>query len=181
MEEIKTKICSKCGEEKPLTSEFWHNRQLTSHGNICKLCVNKHTKRKKLELRIKNPHLYFQRQRIYTKKEREKLSSSYVKAQIRKRYGNGFDITEEMIEVEKSALMLRRARKEAISYIIPPIKEQKEDNLVRDRLIYRLKHPLEKIKCIVCGDMFIPKKIGIQKYCSKQCKIDSSTVIIKGG
>jgi len=38
---MKTAICKKCGEEKVLTSEFWHKRKETKYGfrRDCKVCV----------------------------------------------------------------------------------------------------------------------------------------------
>lgn len=40
MEEIKTKICPKCGEEKPLTGEFWHKANKYKDGvqTYCRQC-----------------------------------------------------------------------------------------------------------------------------------------------
>lgn len=40
MEEVKTKVCPKCGEEKPLTGEFWYFRKdRKQFWHICRLCM----------------------------------------------------------------------------------------------------------------------------------------------
>ena len=42
MEEVKTKVCSKCGEEKPLTEEFWYLRHYaygkSYYEGPCRIC-----------------------------------------------------------------------------------------------------------------------------------------------
>ena len=41
--ETKTKVCSKCGEEKPLTSEYWYKRNKGSIDGFrgeCKICYS---------------------------------------------------------------------------------------------------------------------------------------------
>ena len=44
MEQIKTKICTKCGNEKPATTEFFHKRGL-GLSYYCKPCCNDYYKR----------------------------------------------------------------------------------------------------------------------------------------
>jgi hypothetical protein len=48
MEEVKTKVCPKCGEEKPLTDEFWYQskyirnkRRYVYWRRYCKKCASK--------------------------------------------------------------------------------------------------------------------------------------------
>lgn len=46
-EEIKTKVCTKCGEEKPETTEYFHRNKSCRAGlsSICKECRNKAVRR----------------------------------------------------------------------------------------------------------------------------------------
>jgi len=67
MEEVKTKVCTKCGEEKLLTTEYYEKRKDSKDGfrNQCRICRKTLTKeyRKKYN-------------KEYWKKNKEKLSES---------------------------------------------------------------------------------------------------------
>jgi hypothetical protein len=73
-QEITYKKCSKCGEEKPLTSEYFY-KQKNSLTSRCKLCINedrkKSYKNKKLETRKKQKEYYYNNKEKIIKKQKE--------------------------------------------------------------------------------------------------------------
>jgi hypothetical protein len=68
---MKTKTCSKCGEEKPNTSEFFHKRKETKDGlrKDCKICAGKRVKKHREENRDK----CLQYSRDYYKENKDKV------------------------------------------------------------------------------------------------------------
>lgn len=83
----KAKACNKCGQEKPLTSEYWHKNKYRKDGfqGECKVCRNNANKLYRLENKEyynswrKNNKGYFDK---YQKENKEKISqqkSAYYK------------------------------------------------------------------------------------------------------
>ena len=87
---MKTKKCTKCLEEKPLTSEFFHRKKYYSDGfqSICKVCRNAYVKKwrndnkeqikiidkKRNKIRyIKNKEEIIKKTTEYQKKNKEKI------------------------------------------------------------------------------------------------------------
>jgi len=71
MEEVKTKVCSKCGEEKPLTEEFWSFRkEQNCYHTICKKCKTDITR----QWRIKRPDKYKQQMIKYRESNYDRIS-----------------------------------------------------------------------------------------------------------
>ena len=68
-EEIKYKKCTKCGEEKPFTREYFYKKghTLTSR---CKLCIKEDRK----NYHIENKEIICYKKRQYTKNNKEKIS-----------------------------------------------------------------------------------------------------------
>jgi len=76
--ETKTKVCSKCGEEKPLTSEYFHPRKsgsLDGFRGQCRICIED----KKKKWREENPDKVKRHRNNYVNNNREKISQSAKK------------------------------------------------------------------------------------------------------
>lgn len=71
MEEIKTKVCTKCGEEKPETTEYFHRDKNGRCGllAICKECRHKANRR----WRAENPEKERERVRRWQAEKHEKV------------------------------------------------------------------------------------------------------------
>jgi len=91
--ETKTKVCSKCGEEKPLTKEYFYSRKESKDGfrSDCKVCNNKlrvDWRRKNKERDTNNNKEWREKNREhfeeYTKNWREK--NKEYRRQYRKEY-----------------------------------------------------------------------------------------------
>ena len=52
-----TKTCGKCGEEKPLTSQYWHKNKRSSDGfkSSCKSCIQVQSRNRMRKIRKENP------------------------------------------------------------------------------------------------------------------------------
>lgn len=106
-EEIKTKVCTKCGNEKPATTEFFHKRSL-GLSSYCKPCRNDFSKR----YRESNPEYKKEYDRRW-RKENPKyktvrvslLKDSYVVDTIRKQFDIPTpEITPEFIQDKREQL-----------------------------------------------------------------------------
>ena len=68
-----TKICHKCGLQKPLNKYYKHVETADGHLNVCSLCINKHRR----EYRLSHPDIIRQQYIVRTPKRKE-----YEKANI---------------------------------------------------------------------------------------------------
>ena len=112
MEEVKTKVCPKCGEEKPLTKEFWYQytknkgRYVYWH-SYCKKCCEEQAKQFYLSDMGK------QVKRRHHKNAVNVLGDAYVKTYIiRKNNIQREDITPEMIAIKRQQIILHRLLKQ---------------------------------------------------------------------
>ena len=92
MEEVKTKVCSKCKIEKPFNCFYKDNKAPTSFSYVCKLCTNTRQK----EIVKQNPEK--QKESIRLSKIKHKEGVLFAGARWRaKTYGMEFNITLEDI------------------------------------------------------------------------------------
>ena len=75
---METKVCTKCGEEKPATREFFHKQKDGRHGfrSDCKVCVRSRPRR----WRVENKEKTAEYSKLYREQNKEKI------AEYRKRY-----------------------------------------------------------------------------------------------
>lgn len=85
MEEVKTKVCPKCGEEKPLTVEFWRYRKDNDRWrNECKSCMAQLNKKwrnenknilslKAKEYRINHKEHFIEYRKLYYQNNKTKI------------------------------------------------------------------------------------------------------------
>ena len=105
MEEIKTKVCHKCGRELPL-SEF-HKKSSAKDGlqPLCKECSNKiasecakRSREKKKAQKIENERIEFEKKyKIYTDKELAKFTPRELILELKARGYVGTLLYEEVI------------------------------------------------------------------------------------
>lgn len=115
MEEIKTKVCHKCGRELPLEN-FYVNKSLKGgHDNTCKECKNTYVKdwakknREKKKLQAKeNERIEFEKKyKIYTDKELAKFTPRELMLELKARGYEGellfreVKVTEHRINLSK--------------------------------------------------------------------------------
>lgn len=127
---MKTKICTKCHEVKPL--EDFHNRKIAKDGkkSCCKICGKKHEHRSRRdpkkareynrkyheehrEERNEYARQYHEEHREESAEKRrgeiKELKASYTKKMIHKKYNiSPADISEEMIERERELIKINR-------------------------------------------------------------------------
>lgn len=140
MEEVKTKVCPKCGEEKPLTDEFWSPRsdkKYVAWRPYCKKCNAKlsntwwaenktRSSEKNKEWRklnydiVKNYHLKYRKSDGYKKHKKQNaqratdgLKDRYIKSLLRYQMGiEENDITPELIELKRQQILMLRLFKQ---------------------------------------------------------------------
>ena len=105
MEEIKTKVCKKCGRELPIEN-FYVNKSLKGgHDNTCKECKNEYAKEwqknnreKKKALKIENERVEFEKKyKSYTDKELAKFTPRQLILELKARGYVGTLLYEEVI------------------------------------------------------------------------------------
>lgn len=105
MEEIKTKVCRKCGRELPIEN-FYTNKSLKGgHDNCCKECKSAYSKEwqkknreKKKAQKIENERIEFEKKyKIYTDKELAKFTPRQLILELKARGYVGTLLYEEVI------------------------------------------------------------------------------------
>ena len=90
-----TKKCTKCGEEKPATKEYFHaDRQYPSGiRGICKVCTGKHYAEHKERIAARNREHYRENRDRILAENREKYANNYngIKDSTRERYEKNRD------------------------------------------------------------------------------------------
>jgi len=188
---MKTKICSKCKKEKPLSEFYKDRRSKNSVCSICKLCIKlrntehyKNNKNKILKLRNthykQNKNKLIKYQIVYRKKNKRKITER------RKIYDQ-----KNKKQISNSAKMYRKANKESISKC-----EKKYKQTIAKFSVYAVQlYWAEKVNkkfngellvcCAYCGKTYTPTVSETQSrvkalngkgtgecrfYCSKSCK-----------
>uniref|UniRef100_A0A6M3JQQ1 Uncharacterized protein n=1 Tax=viral metagenome TaxID=1070528 RepID=A0A6M3JQQ1_9ZZZZ len=117
------KVCPKCGEKKPRTTEYWSNDKSRVDGfcGHCKLCRNSMHKvycsnnpEKIAELTkqwiLNNPKTpsTYARERQWARADRERLSDRYVRIKLTR---CNIPVTPEMIELKRQQIIMKRTLK----------------------------------------------------------------------
>ena len=123
---MKTRICTKCGEEKPETAEYFP-RAKTSRGGLnttCKVCCNKNARKWRLEnlererengrrWRAENPEKLRERIKRSKKRQVDTLLPCYLKTLIANKYGiSHSEIGDELINAKRREIRYYRQFKQ---------------------------------------------------------------------
>lgn len=109
-----TKICTKCENNLPATSEYFHKQKNGKYGlkPWCKVCTNEYMKKywgtPKYKEKNRNRNVDYRKKSNSDKKVREGLSPSYIARSMRISVK---DLTNDIIETKRNIIMLKRELK----------------------------------------------------------------------
>jgi len=110
------KRCPKCGEEKPLTKEFWtvvrgrHKTQKLYWRGICKICEREYERDRMDKSYKSNPDPLRRSHRQWCQKKRDLLYDSYIVEKLKR--SNITEITPELIDLKRQQLSMKRTLKQ---------------------------------------------------------------------
>lgn len=197
---METKVCPKCGEEKPLTGEYFYKTKRNNHesfSSYCKRCVLKQQKeycqrdpekqkikRKKYyennKVRITecnkiycelHPDISRKAKQKYRIKAINSLNDTYIKELLK---SSGYDNPSlSMIEMKRNEITMNRQLQLLKKQLLAGSDSFNFDNHGRDKGKRNAEYRLlNPLKEIQCPNCgkLFLQRIVIQSYCSRECK-----------
>ena len=172
---MKTKKCTKCGTEKPLTAEYYHRDKTTSTGFVshCKFCRNERlsrsdVKEKKAKYYQDNKEKIAKRQAKYYQDNKEKIAKRQAKyyqdnkEKIAKRETKYYHDNKE--KIAKRQAKYRKNNKEKIANYRIEYRKNNKEKITKQKIDYRSRPEVKKAIAKREAKYYQDNKERIMKY-----------------